>query len=95
MATSPPGLNHIRAQDSLDQLRARLGQEQFDQAQAEAMALSSDEARHYACADGRVPCHQGPRGVSGAFVDVSGARNSPRRSPCYHLTTLAAGIESM
>ena len=44
------------------------------------MALSSDEARHYACAGGRVPCHQGPRGVSGAFVDVSGARNSPRRS---------------
>ncbi len=30
-----------------------------------------------------------------AFVNVSGARNSPRRSPCYHLTTLAAGIESM
>jgi hypothetical protein len=59
------------------------------------MARSSDEARHYACADGRVPCHQGPRGVSGAFADVSGARNSPRRSPCYHLTTLAAGIESM
>ena len=44
MATSPPGLHHIRAQDSLDQLRARLGQEQFEQAQAEAMALSSDEA---------------------------------------------------
>ena len=40
-------------------------------------------------------CHQGPRGVSGAFADVSGARNSPRRSPCYHLTTLAAGVESM
>lgn len=48
MATSPPGLNHIRAQDSLDQLRARLGQEQFDQAQAEAMALSSDEALNLA-----------------------------------------------
>ena len=45
MATSPPGLNHIRAQDSLDQLRARLGQEQFEQAQAEAMALSSGEAQ--------------------------------------------------
>jgi hypothetical protein len=44
VATTPPGLNHIRAQDSLDQLRARLGQEQFDQAQAEAMALGSDEA---------------------------------------------------
>ena len=44
MATSPPGLNHIRTQHSLDQLRARLGQEQFGQAQAEAMALSSDEA---------------------------------------------------
>jgi hypothetical protein len=29
----------------LDRLHARLGQEQFDQAQAEAMALSSDEAR--------------------------------------------------
>ena len=52
MATSPPGLNHIRAQDSLDQLRARLGQEEFDQAQAEAMALSSDEARHYAVRTG-------------------------------------------
>jgi len=36
-----------------------------------------------------------PGGVSGAFADVSGAPNSPRRSPCYHLTTLAAGIESM
>lgn len=44
MATSPPGLNHIRTQDSMHQLRARLGQEQFEQAQAEAMALSSDEA---------------------------------------------------
>lgn len=65
MATSPPGLNHIRAQDSLDQLRARLGQEQFDQAQAEAMALSSDEARQYACADGRVPCHQVPAAYLG------------------------------
>jgi hypothetical protein len=43
VATSPPGLNHIRTQDSLDQLRARPGQEQFEQAQAEAMALSSDE----------------------------------------------------
>jgi hypothetical protein len=43
-ATSTPGLNHIRTQDDLDQLRARLGQEQFEQAQAEAMALSSDEA---------------------------------------------------
>jgi hypothetical protein len=48
VATSPPGLNHIRAQDSVDQLRARLGQEQFEQAQAEAMALSSDEARNLA-----------------------------------------------
>jgi hypothetical protein len=45
VATSPPGLNHIRAQDSLDQLRARLGQEQFEQAQAEAMALSCRPAR--------------------------------------------------
>jgi hypothetical protein len=59
------------------------------------MALSSDEARHYACADGRVLCHQGPRGVSGAFVDVFRARNSPRHSPSYRLTTLAAEIESM
>ncbi len=33
--------------------------------------------------------------VPAAFADVSGARNSPRRSPCYHLTMLAAGIESM
>ena len=48
MATSPPGLNHIRAQDSLDQLRARLGQEQFEQAQAEPMTLSSDEAPNLA-----------------------------------------------
>ena len=47
-ATSPPGLNHIRAQDSLDQLRARLGREQFDQAQPEVMALSSDEALNLA-----------------------------------------------
>jgi hypothetical protein len=36
---SPPGLNHIRTQDSPDQLSARLGQEQFEQAQAEAMAI--------------------------------------------------------
>jgi hypothetical protein len=28
----------------MDQLRSRLGQEQFEQAQAEAMALSPDEA---------------------------------------------------
>jgi hypothetical protein len=48
VATNPPGLNHIRAQDSLDQLRARLGQEQSGQAQAEAMALSSDEALNLA-----------------------------------------------
>ena len=48
MATTPPGLNHIRAQDSLDQLRARLGQEKFEQAQAEAMALSSGEAPNLA-----------------------------------------------
>jgi hypothetical protein len=44
VATRPPALNYIRTQDSLDQLRARLGQEQFEQAQADAMALSSDEA---------------------------------------------------
>ena len=48
MATSPPDLNHIRTQDSLDQLRARLGQEQFEQDQAEAMAISSDEALNLA-----------------------------------------------
>jgi len=36
VAQTPPGLNHVRAQDSLDQLRARLGQEQFEQVQAEA-----------------------------------------------------------
>ena len=48
MAISPPGLNRIRAQDSLDQLRARLGQEQFEQAHAEAVALSSDEALNLA-----------------------------------------------
>lgn len=48
MATSPPGVNTSRAQDSLDQPRARLGQEQFEQPQAEAMALSSDEALNLA-----------------------------------------------
>ena len=48
MAISPPGLNHIRAQDSLDQLRACLGQEQFEQARAEALALSSHEALNLA-----------------------------------------------
>jgi hypothetical protein len=48
VATSPPGLNHIRAQDSVDHLRARLGQEQSEQAQAEAMALSSGEALNLA-----------------------------------------------
>jgi hypothetical protein len=31
-------------QDSLDQVRTHLGQEQFEQARAEGMALSSDEA---------------------------------------------------
>jgi hypothetical protein len=44
VAASPPGLNHICAQDSLDQLRARLREAQFGQGRAEAMALSSDEA---------------------------------------------------
>ena len=48
MAASPPGLNHIRAQHSLGQLPARPGQEQFEQAHAEAMALSSDEALNLA-----------------------------------------------
>ena len=48
MATSPPASTTSRAQDKLDQLRARLGQEQFEQAQAEAMALSSDEALNLA-----------------------------------------------
>jgi hypothetical protein len=48
VATSTPGLNHIRAQDSLDQLRPRLGQEQSEQVQAEAMGLSSDEALNLA-----------------------------------------------
>jgi hypothetical protein len=38
---------------------------------------------------------RGPRGVSGAFVDVFRARNSPRHSPSYRLTTLIAGIESV
>lgn len=51
--------------------------------------------RHYACAVGRVPCHQGPRGVPGAFVDVSRARNSPRHSSSCRLTTLVVEIESM
>jgi hypothetical protein len=48
VATNPPGLNHTRTQDSPDQLRAHLGQEQFEQAQAEAMALSSGEALNLA-----------------------------------------------
>ena len=49
MATNPPGLNHIRARDSrLEQLRACPGQEQFEQAQAEPMTLSSDEAPNLA-----------------------------------------------
>jgi hypothetical protein len=51
--------------------------------------------RHHVCAGGGVRCHQGPRGVSGAFVDFSCAHNSPRHSPSYRLTTLIAGIESM
>ena len=50
--------------------------------------------RHYACSGGRVP-HQLPRGVSGAFVDVSRARNSPRHSPSYRLTTVIVGTENM
>jgi hypothetical protein len=47
VATSPPGLTtsaHKTAWTSC----ARLGQEQFDQAQAEAMTLSSDEALNLA-----------------------------------------------
>ena len=48
MATNLPGLNQSRAQDSLDQLRARLGQEQSGQAQAQAMARSSDQAPNLA-----------------------------------------------
>ena len=51
--------------------------------------------RHYACAVGRVPCHQGARGVPGAFVHVSRARNSPRHSSSCRLTTLVVEIESM
>jgi hypothetical protein len=51
--------------------------------------------RHYACAGGRVPQHQLPRGLSGAFVDVFRARDSPRHSPSCRLTTLIAEIESM
>jgi hypothetical protein len=38
---------------------------------------------------------RGPRGVSGAFVDVSRARNSPRHSSSCRLTTLVVEIESM
>ena len=67
MATSPPGLNHIRAPDSLDQPRARLGQEQFDQAQAEAIALSCDEAPSLSSGNSlpaELPAwHKGPPGV--------------------------------
>jgi hypothetical protein len=51
--------------------------------------------RHYACAGGRVPQHQLPRGLSGAFVDFFRARDSPRHSPSYRLTTLIAEIDSM
>ena len=32
-----------------------------------------------------IPQHQLPRGVSGAFVHVCRARNSPRHSPSYPL----------
>ena len=38
---------------------------------------------------------RGPRDVPGAFVDVSRARNSPRHSSSYRLTTLVVEIESM
>jgi hypothetical protein len=41
------------------------------------------------------PPQQLPRGVSGAFVDVPGTRNSPRHSPSYRLTTLIVKIENM
>jgi len=51
--------------------------------------------RHSARAGGRVPQHQGPRGVSGAFVDISRARNSPRHSSSYRLTTLIVKIKHM
>ena len=38
---------------------------------------------------------RGPRGVSGAFADVSRARISPRHSSSCRLTTLVVEIESM
>jgi hypothetical protein len=48
VATSPPGLNHIRAQDGLDQLRARLGQEQSGQAQAcGVLGAEHERAEHH------------------------------------------------
>jgi hypothetical protein len=57
--------------------------------------LYFSRGRHYACADGRVPCHQGsPRRIWG-FVDVSRARKSPRHSSSCRLTTLVVEIESM
>jgi aldo/keto reductase family protein len=46
--------------------------------------------RHYACAGGRVPSHQVPCPVAGAFVDVFRTRPPPRRSPSYRLTKLPA-----
>src|SRR5215471_708929 len=45
-------------------------------------------------ADGRVRCHQDPRGVSGAFADVSRARNPQRHSSSCQLTTLVAGTKA-
>lgn len=37
---------------------------------------------------------RGPRGVSGAFADVSRPRHSPRRLSCCRLTTLVVEFES-
>ena len=50
---------------------------------------------HDACAGGRVPRHQPPRGASGACVDVCRARNPARHSPSCRLTTLIVEIDSM
>jgi len=73
VAQTPPGLNHVRAQDSLDQLRARLGQEQFEQ------VITSDGAEaEIATPPVRTqpgfPGELRPRGGSLASLEVSFTR---------------------
>ena len=83
MATSPPGLNHILEQDSLDQLRARLGQEQFEQARAESMALSSDNSDPI-CTSGLMIAEDPPTAQNGGSACVlldSACYAAPRYRP--------------